>query len=62
MVKCSIKGCKKRAKYNIQSVWHLYEIHYSKNGGERYEELKDWDGDDSDSYCEEHSKKELLYP
>jgi hypothetical protein len=58
MVKCDVKDCKNRAKYNIQSMWHLYEIHYSENGA-RYEELKEWDAEDSNHYCTLHANEEL---
>lgn len=59
MVKCDYKGCKKLAKYNLQKLYHLYEVFHYKDGT-RYEELKTWDSEeDNEHYCAEHANNEL---
>ena len=52
---CEYKGCKKKAKYNLQNWWNLYEINK-----EKYEQIDDWEGDENSFYCEEHAKKEKI--
>lgn len=61
MVKCDKKGCNKLAKYNIQKMYHLYEVFHHSGGDVRYEELKTWDSEeDNDHYCAKHANEELM--
>jgi len=59
MYKC--KKCGKKAKYNIQLNWHLYEI-TGENDCEDFKELKTWDGSDDDNefFCEKCAKEEEI--
>ena len=60
MVNCDKKGCGKLAKYNIQKLYHLYEVFHDKDGCTRYEELKTWDcEEDNDHFCAKHANEEL---
>ena len=52
--KCDFKGCKKRATYSIELMWHRYEI--DTEG--RHIPDKEWSADEHNSYCEEHAKIE----
>lgn len=40
--------CKKSAVYNLQNWWHLYDI--DKDGD--FEELKNWEADTNEFWCE----------
>ena len=46
--------CGKPATINIQNWWHKYEI--LPNG--ETEEIKDWEGDTNEFYCDECAEKE----
>ena len=46
--------CGKPAKYNVCSVNKSYEI----TKDDDFNELNEWDGDESDFYCAKHAKEE----
>jgi len=48
-------NCNKPAIYNIQQVWHLYDI--DKKG--IYSENDSWEGNENDHYCQKHYDKEI---
>ena len=41
-------NCKKPAVYNLQNYWHLYDI----NSGGNFKELKNWEEDVNEFWCE----------
>jgi hypothetical protein len=59
MVKCDVKGCGKDAKYNIQGMWHLYDVTHDAEGNAEYEEVKDWENGENDHFCAKHANIEL---
>lgn len=60
-MKCCVKGCNNRARYNIQKLYHLYQIDYDEDGDADYEDIKDWDSEEeNDHYCVKHANEELL--
>lgn len=46
--------CKKPAVYNLQDAWHLYDIDQKGD----FEELKSWEADTNEFWCESCYDKE----
>jgi len=55
MYKCD--KCGKKAKYNLQTRWHLYEI-TGEDENEDFKEMETWDGDDNEFLCKKCAKEE----
>ena len=63
MVKCDKKGCENKAEYNLQLTWQRYSIDYIKDDdGNEYEDYnldKEWEGGESEFWCDEHYREEM---
>lgn len=49
---CDVRDCKKPAEYNIQNRWHLWRLDVKT---QEYTEIKSWEDNVNDHFCEEHA-------